>query len=159
ILEIERLRARLDAEAARRLRAFDAACEWSVDGSKSAAAFLTRHTRCARGDAYARVRIARQVRALDETADAWARGQLTTGQVNAIIRARHAAQADEEFAEFEVSLLELAKSGTPEDVAEATRQWRDALDADLDRDGSNLDEQYAERRRHDFSRSIDGLGF
>src|SRR3954449_11851025 len=89
ILEIERLRTRLDAEAARRLRAFDVSCEWSVDGSRSAAAYLARHTRCAKNEAHARVRTARQVGALDRTAKAWAAGELTTKHVDVITRARH----------------------------------------------------------------------
>ena len=50
LLELERARARLDAEVARRLLAFDQSHDWSVDGSKSAAAYLVKHTRCASGE-------------------------------------------------------------------------------------------------------------
>src|SRR6476661_5027106 len=71
-------RARLDAEVARRLREFDRSCEWAAHGSRSAAAFLVTKTRCARGDAHRRVRVAREVEALDQTAEAWAAGALTT---------------------------------------------------------------------------------
>ena len=44
LLALERARARLDAEVARRLREFDRSCEWAAHGSRSAAAFLvTKH--------------------------------------------------------------------------------------------------------------------
>ena len=38
LLALERARARLDAEVARRLREFDRSCEWAAHGSRSAAA-------------------------------------------------------------------------------------------------------------------------
>ena len=72
LLALERARARLDAQVARRLRAFDRSCEWAAHGSRSAVAFLITNTRCARGDAYRRVRVAREVEALEQTASAWA---------------------------------------------------------------------------------------
>ena len=59
LLALERARARLDAEVARRLREFDRSCEWAAHGSRSAAAFLVTNTRCARGEAHRRVRVAR----------------------------------------------------------------------------------------------------
>ena len=97
LLALERARARLDAEVARRLRAFDRSGEWSALGSRSAAAFLVTNTRCARGDAYRRVRVAREVEALEHTAGAWAAGELTTRHVETITHARKAARADTEF--------------------------------------------------------------
>ena len=116
-----------------------------------------KHTRCASGEAYHRVRVARAVEQLHNTAAVWAAGAVTTKHVEAIVEARHAAHADEEFAEFEPALVEVAAAGTPEDVADAARQWRDALDDALDRDGAEkerVEEQEHERRRFDFSRSI-----
>src|SRR3954469_22735063 len=92
-LALERARARLDAEVARRLREFDRSGEWAAHGSRSAAAFLVTKTRCARGDACRRVRTAREVDALDDTAAAWAAGDLTTHHAETITQARHAARA------------------------------------------------------------------
>jgi hypothetical protein len=104
------------------------------------------------------VRVARDVDELDATASAWLAGAVTTRHIEAIARARH---ADEQFAAFEPALVETARAGTPEDVAEVARQWRDALDADLDRDGANKKtaaETDHERRSFDFARSIHGMG-
>ena len=160
-LALERARARLDAEVARRLREFDRACEWAAHGSRSAAAFLVTNTRCARGEAHRRVRVAREVEALEQTASAWAAGALTTRHVDTITQARRAARADAEFDAFEPALLEVARAGSPEDVSGAARQWRDALDADLDRDGANhetiCDRQW-DLRAVDYAKSIDGIG-
>jgi hypothetical protein len=162
LLTLDRARARLDAEVARRLRAFDRSLEWATSGARSAAAFLITHTRCASGEAHHRVRVARELDALDDTAAAWAEGAITTRHVSTIASARHAAKANEQFDEFEPALVDLARAGTPEDVAGLARQWRDALDADLDRDGSarkSAAERQQDRRGFDFSRSIDGMGF
>ena len=52
-------------------------------------------------------------------------------------------------------------TGRPEDVANVGRRWRDALDDDLDRDGSDPKKQKDaehERRRANFSRTLDGIG-
>ena len=161
LLALERARARLDAEVARRLRKFDRSCEWAAHGSRSAAAFLITNTRCARGDAHRRVRVAREIDALDHTAAEWATGALTTRHVETITQARRAARADTEFDAFEPALLDVARAGTPEDVSGAIRQWRDALDADLDRDGADretiADRQW-DRRAVDYAKSIDGIG-
>lgn len=157
LLALDAARARLDAEAARRLRAFDASLEWAAEGSRSAAAFLVTHTRCARGEAHHRVRVAREIAELEVTARAWSEGAVTTRHVEAIARARHAARANDAFAQFEPALVDLARAATPEDVANAAGQWRDALDADLDRDGSAAEEQH-DRRAFDFPVRSTGWG-
>ena len=113
LLALERARARLDAEVARRLREFDRSCEWAAHGSRSAAAFLVTNTRCARGDAYRRVRVAREVEALEQTADAWAAGELTTRHVETITQARRAARADAAFDAFEPALWRWRVPGHP----------------------------------------------
>jgi hypothetical protein len=161
LLALERARARLDAEVARRLREFDRSCEWAAHGSRSAAAFLVTNTHCSRGDAYRRVRVAREVEALEQTAGAWAAGELTTRHVETIAQARRAARADDAFDAFEPALVEVARAGSPEDVSNAVRQWRDALDADLNRDGANrngITDRQWDRRSVDFAKSIDGIG-
>src|SRR5438132_1448096 len=65
------------------------------------------------------------------------------------------------FDVFEPALLEVARAGSPEDLSGAVRQWRDALDADLDRDGANretiADRQW-DRRAVDYAKSIEGIG-
>jgi hypothetical protein len=162
LVTLERARARLDAEVSRRLAEFDRSCEWSVVGSKSAAGFLAGRTRCSRGEAHHRVRLAREVEEMPQVAEVWRAGTVTTRHVEVIAKARHAAKADEQFAAFEASLVSVARAGTPEDVAGTARQWRDALEADLQRDGADCATIAAvqhSRRAVSFARSIEGMGF
>lgn len=81
--------------------------------------------------------------------------------MDTITQARRAARADPAFDRFEPALVEVARAGSPEDVAGAARQWRDALDADLDRDGAHpetITDQEWDRRAVDYAKSIDGIG-
>jgi hypothetical protein len=106
------------------------------------------------------VKVARQAAVLEATSAAWRAGDVTTGHVEAIAHARHAARADEAFDAFESELVNVALTGSPEDVSNVARQWRDALDADLDRDGSGSQASAElERNSFDFSRSMHGRGY
>jgi hypothetical protein len=160
LAELWREMARLDAQFARRLAELDHSVEWSVDGSRSAAGWLVANTRAASGEAHHRVKVARQVSEMPVATVAWRQGTISSLHVDALTRVRHAANANAEFSVFEPVLVEVARRGRPEDVADVGRQWRDALDTHLERDGS---EQHGarqhERRRVDFSRSLDGVGY
>ena len=48
--------ARLEAQFSRRLGEFDGSVEWAVDGSRSAAGWLVKNLRAAKGEAYHRVK-------------------------------------------------------------------------------------------------------
>src|SRR5690349_13749145 len=74
LTELDRLRARLDAETSRRLAEFDRQGEHRVLGYKSAAGFLMGRMRCAPFDAYRRVRVARHVPSMPEISALWSRG-------------------------------------------------------------------------------------
>jgi hypothetical protein len=151
---------RLDAQFARRVGELDTSVEWSVDGSRSAAGWLVANLRLASGEAHHRVRVARHSAQMPVATAAWEAGRINSRHVDALTTVRHRAEAPTEFAEFEAALVDVALAGRPEDVAKVGGQWRDALDDHLDRDGSEppkKDVQY-ERRRADFSRSLDGIG-
>jgi Domain of unknown function (DUF222) len=152
--------ARLEAQFARRLAELDNSVEWSVDGSRSAAGWLIANVRSATGDAHHRVKVARQSAQMPIANTAWQEGAISSRHVDALTRVRHDAKADAEFAVFEPVLVDVARQGRPEDVANVGRQWLDALDASLDRDGANRRKAAEYDRRHlNFSRSIRGLGF
>ena len=104
--------------------------------------------------------VARQTAEMPVTTAAWQKGAISSRHVDALTRVRHGAKADAQFAVFEPVLVDVAREGRPEDVANVGRQWRDALDADLDRDGADRRKSADYDRRHlNYSRSIRGLGF
>jgi len=148
---------RLDAQLARRLVEFDRSMEWSVEGARSCAGWLAAHVRCATGEAQHRVKVARQVAAMPVARAAWEAGAVGTRHVDALTTVRKAADADGEFAVFEPVLVDVAEQGRPEDVTNVGKQWRDALDSHLDRDGRRIREH--ELRGARFSRTLDGAGF
>ena len=152
---------RLEAQFARRVAELDTSVEWSVDGSRSTAGWLVSNLRQASGEAHARVRVARQTAQMPIANAAWQAGRINSRHIDALTKVRHRADADTEFAAFEAALVDVARTGRPEDVANVGRQWRDALDDHLDRDGSDAkkkqDSDHARRRAH-FSRTLDGIG-
>ncbi len=160
IVALDKAKARLDAELSRRLAELDRSSEHQALGYRSPAGFLMGRLRCARHEAYRRVRVARHAEEMPEISALWARGAVTTGHVEAATSIRHSAHADELFAEFEGSLARIAAVAQPEDVADSGRAWRDALDDHLDRDGAQtIAGEQRERQVATFARSIDDLGF
>ena len=159
VVELERARARLDAEIARRLVAMSRTGEHTAYGYETVKQFLVARTRCAGAEAYRQMRTASEIDALSDTQAAWQAGQLTSGHADVIAKARHAARADQRFGEFEPAMLRFAKSATPEGLAQLLAQWRDAVDNDLDRDGSDSRAaKLHEDRRVSFARSLEGCG-
>jgi hypothetical protein len=151
--------ARLDAQFARRLGELDHSSEWSVEGARSAAGWLVAKARAASGDAHHRVKVGRHAAHMPIATAAWQEGAVSSRHVDAMTRVRREAKADAEFAVFEPTLVEVARTGRPEDVADLGRQWLDALDNHLDRDRSKQQCNRQHERRHvDFSRSLDGVG-
>ncbi len=163
LLELERARARLDAETSRRLRAFDGRVSGRSRVRVRRPRSWSQDTRAARGEAHHRVRVAREVDELDATAAAWAAGAVTTRHVEAIARARHAARADgsspsssPRWSRPRVRALPRtsptwrasgATPSTPTSTATAPgRRCRRASEQDT-------------TVGFDFSRSIDGMGF
>ena len=134
LVGLERSRARLDAEIARRLVEFQSSGEWAMEGARSAAGWLAAKTRCTSRVANHRVHVARQVAEMPTATKAWRAGEIGGEHVAAMARVRSAGRANQEFAVFEPALCDVAKAGTPDDVACVGRRWRDAVDAELGRE-------------------------
>jgi hypothetical protein len=152
---LHHLRARLDAQIARRVDVLDRSGEWVADGARSCAAWVRRACRVSERDARATVRMAKQVREMPSVGELWAAGAITTGHVDVLTRARLRARADESFAAFEDQLANVALHAWPEDVERVARQWRDALDADRQPDETMAVQQY-ESRALFLSKTLDG---
>jgi hypothetical protein len=83
-------------------------------------------------------------------------GAITTAHVEVLARTRHAARANERFAAIEPALVDVAVAGSPADLADVGRQWRDALDADRQRADTLAAHQY-ESRHLDVAETIDRM--
>jgi hypothetical protein len=149
------LRARLEAQLARRVDVLDRSGEWAADGAKSTAAWVRRACRVSEREARSTVRMAKQVRAMPAVAEFWAAGAISTGHVDVLTRTRLSAKADAAFAEFEDQFATVALHGWPEDVERVARQWRDALDADRQPGETLAVEQYESRELY-LSKTLDG---
>jgi hypothetical protein len=152
---LQHLRARLDAQLARRVDVLDRSGEWAADGARSTAAWVRRACRVSEREARTTVRMARQVRAMPAVAELWAAGAITTGHVDVLARTRSGAKADESFAGFEDRFATVALHAWPEDVERVARQWRDALDADRQADETLAVRQYESRALY-LSKTLDG---
>jgi hypothetical protein len=104
------------------------------------------------------VKTARQVREMPLVAQAWQSAAIGTEHVVTIARTRHAAHADDAFAEIEPAMVAVAKEGSPEDVSNVARQWRDALDADR-QDMTSLAEREYDARGLDLADFDGGVVF
>jgi hypothetical protein len=142
---LHHLKARFDAQVARRVDAFDRAVEWRSDQSGSAAAWLRTHCRLSEPEARATVRRAKQVRAMPWVAECWAAGAINTSHVDVIAGARHGARDNEAFAVYEEQFANVALHGSPEDVHRVARQWRDALDAHRQPEATQAVQDYESR--------------
>src|SRR5262245_61242987 len=149
------LKARYEAQVARRVERFDSSTEWASQQSGSAAAWLRRVCRLSESEARATVRRAKHVRAMPWVAECWAAGSINTSHVDVIVQARNAAQDDEAFAEFEDQFANVALHGSPEDVSRVARPWRDALDNDRQPADTPAVRDYESRGLH-LSKTLDG---
>jgi uncharacterized protein DUF222 len=154
LVELERMRARFESHVSRAVRAFDRSKEWAVAGARTPSAWLQRACRMSGRDARAAVTVARQVEQMPAVADAWRSGAIDSAHVRVLAATRQAARADEHFAEFEDLFVQVAESGAPEDVANVALQWRDALDAERQTEGTLAAHQY-ESRHLDVAETLD----
>ncbi len=81
------LRDRLEAKITEAAGAFDAASLWDLDSATSMAAWLRHHAGMTSRDAARTAARARRLRQLPATAAAWRAGQVSSGQLDAVLAA------------------------------------------------------------------------
>jgi hypothetical protein len=145
---LQREQARLMANRARIMGAFDARRAHAGDGSRSAAAWLARVTRCAPSEARAVARHGRRLPHMPATRDALAEGQISERHA-AVLGGLHASvrkPVAEAFAGAEEMLVGDAKELSFDDFLAAVRYWENLVDADGAEDQAADD--HAARRFH-----------
>src|ERR1700734_3757129 len=82
---LERQLARLESFVTTAVADFDTWGEWATDGAHSPATWLTTRCRLSAADARRQVRRGRRLSRLPRGAGAWARGQITSAQVDTLV--------------------------------------------------------------------------
>jgi hypothetical protein len=115
---------------------------WRSESGLSSRSWLAAHTPMTRATAAKLCTTARLVRRHEQTAKALDVGDVAVAHVEVLAAA--ARRRETLFAEHEDTLLELARSLTPEDLVAAVRQWRELADDAL----SAADAAAAHARRY-----------
>lgn len=147
-----RVRDLLDAKISQTVGIYDARALYERDGAVSATGWLKQSCGMSGAAAGSLVKIARRLRQLDVTREAWLRGDLSGGQIQAITANVDDRTIDQLIAQ-EADLVPLLVPLTVADTAHAMRVWK--VNADLlNQDVPPRDQ---ERSVH-LSRLLDGRG-
>jgi hypothetical protein len=131
VIAVQRERARLGVAAARLLGRWDARQIWAADGSRTAAARLSRETACSAPSAGVEMRRARHQRALPATTAAIARGELSLDHLDLLGRARQAHRATH-FARDEAFLVDQCAHLRFAPAVRLVHYWCRRVDAEVD---------------------------
>jgi hypothetical protein len=155
MVELHRLKARLDAALCSRSAAFEGSGTWELDGARSAPAWLSTRCRIPIGEARRELRLGRAVRQRPLLGAAWASGELTGAHVGAIAGLERAATS-EALARDEEVLVDQATSLSFSQFMRALSYWEQMADPD-----GTEEKAEARRARRDVSlhQSFDGLWF
>jgi hypothetical protein len=134
---VQRLRARLGLVAGGLVGRWDARHVWAGDGSRSAAARLSREMTCAYASAAVELRRARQLRGLPATAAAVDAGDLSLDHVDLLGRANQAHRAAC-FARDERVLVDQCRTLRFAQAARVVEYWCRRVDTQADR-GDDVD--------------------
>ena len=107
---------------------FDADTQWAYDGAVSMAGWLATHTGLSRGRAGGMTAVARRLRGLPVTSAAWRNGELSSGQLEAVmanVAAHHAAL----WAEHESGVVPALVGLSLVDTVRAMREWANKAEA------------------------------
>jgi hypothetical protein len=129
LVELHRLKARLESIEAHLTAKFDASRRWQLAHTRSAAAWLAWQTHMPAADAKRQVRVARALRAMPHTEQAWAAGEISLAHVAMLTKARTPVTA-RDFGRDEKLLVDNARDLRFKHFAIATRYWSQHADPD-----------------------------
>ncbi len=150
-------RDRLDAKIASAVGAFDVGELWDVDGSTSMVAWLRIHTGQTSRQAKRLTATARRLRSLPGVSDAYQRGSLTGGQVDAIV-AIVTERTVELFADQEPTIVSGLEGESVQTTVRFLQDWQTRAEALLDSAEPETSPDPAPKRRLHLSPTLDGSG-
>ena len=152
---LERLGNRVQAESARRLRHFDRGRGYSASGALSAASWLRWQCKVTGAVAFHRLKVARELEKLPQTAQAFAEGTISHRHVSLIARTSELC-APGWAEEAESTLVSTARDVDPFELKNACLRMRHVLEPEgVLREANDIHEQ---RNLH-LSQSLDGVFF
>jgi hypothetical protein len=122
ITEVLAVRDRLDAKLSDVVGTFDAADLWDLDAATSMTAWLRHHAGLTKREAAHVATRAKRLRGMPVTARAWGTGEITVGQVDAMV-ANVKPEHLELFAEHEAELVPSLVGLSVTDTARAMAHW------------------------------------
>lgn len=154
VVGLHRQQARLAAATARLTAAMDARRVWSDDGSRSCGAWLAHRCRLPIGRARAQAWLARRLRSMPVTAQAFAAGDISERHASVLASLAGGGTADF-FARDEAELVDDARLLSWADFCRAMEYWRQCADPD----GAEKDAAHdATLRRVHLSPGLRGTG-
>ena len=153
LAEAFRLADLLNAKLSAAVAAFDAESAWELDGATSMTAWLRNHAGMTASNAKSMTSTAKKLRTLPLTASGWLAGELSGGQVQAIVR-----NATPEFAEHEADVVPVLTELSVADTAQVMQQWRAMLDTEPPTDERGVHLSQTLDGRWELSGSLDPLG-
>ncbi len=157
--DLEVMRRRLEAEITRRVARMDSTGVYGLDHHRSAASWLKANWRCSSTFARRSVRRARMIWRLEVTSSAYDAGEISSEHVDVIVNLAYPERRRAAFAEFEATLLAIARDANVDDTEIAATAWRHALDDALQKDGDSLAARQYESRSLSLVAGADDMTF
>ena len=145
---------RLSAVTTRATARFDAGGEWSADGARSAAAWISTRCRLPKANVQRRVRLGRELRHMPATESAWLEGAISDAHVALLATARDSSA--EAFERDEEMLIGEAGKLRHDQFCRVIAYWRQLADPDGSEDEAARDR---DNRRAHLSPGLRGTGF
>ena len=155
VLEMQKLRGRLEVAEARAVSRWDANRVWQLDGAKTGAAWLAWKQHLPVGEARRRVRHARAMRSLPAVERAWAAGEIDRAHVITLLGVR-TPRTKEAFDDDHKTLVDWARTLGFVDFKRRCDLWELTVDPDGAEQGA--DDDRAARELH-LSQSFGGMWF
>jgi hypothetical protein len=152
LVRLHRGLARLDAITTRNVGVWDASREWQEDRARTGAAWLAVKCGVPMASARRRLRLARELRHLPVTEDAWLAGDIESAHVAAIAGVRNERTA-EVLERDEKLLVDDARTMRYSGFSRSLSYWLQLADPDGDEDRAR---KQTDGRRFDFSQTFQG---
>jgi Domain of unknown function (DUF222) len=158
IKRLHRARTRVEAVFTAEVGAFDRELEYQIDARRSAAAWISAETKCAKRDAARVIHRARQLAEMPTFAPLFGAGMIDATKTDAACHARKRIDANQRFAEHEPRLARTAVHERTEQLAEQLAQLVDVIETERHDPTSGDGQAWDSTNELHLSALLDGVG-